>query len=373
MANRNAFGSVFRRPRPNGDGHFKGWYVRWTDHDGRRRQCKGGDTKAEAHDFLAKMRAERRHREIHGVAPVRKGTVAAVLREAWPIMCKPWAKSTERVQEVMMPIVVAEIGDRIVKDIRLVHVQALLDHLEDKRNLSPNGVKQYKKLLSAFFKAAIQLGYAEDNPTKGVVVRREQKKPGVRLTLHEQRLLLRHAEDEYRPLFALMIGTGMRVGEALGLRWSDIDGDTITVRRSGPKSEHTKTRRERRIPIGAQAREALETLRSRAVMPLRGVARVWQGAGYKTVLRALGTASENAGLTRAKTHDLRRAFAATVDQAGVSVFELMDLLGHADVKTTQTYVGRMSDERLRGAIGKLDELHHPRGSTGTRNSRTSSA
>ncbi len=161
-----------------------------------------------------------------------------------------------------------------------------------------------------------------------------------------------------RALLELLYGTGARISEAVGLDVDDLDwgpegGDgtdgTVLLRGKGGK--------QRIVPIGRYAREAVEAYLVRARPELvatgsttgRGAARA--GSGGALFLNARGgrlsrqsawavlvKAAERAGVTRdVSPHTLRHSFATHLLEGGADVRVVQELLGHASVTTTQVY------------------------------------
>jgi integrase/recombinase XerD len=152
-----------------------------------------------------------------------------------------------------------------------------------------------------------------------------------------------------RALLETMYACGLRASEAIGLELSDLDleGGILRARGKGAK--------ERIVPIGGKAIEALqaylETARPRLVgihperrvfVNLRGGGLSRQGL-YKIVRRH----ARSAGLERRMSpHTLRHTFATHLLSGGCDLRSLQEMLGHADIGTTQIYT-HLSTERLR--------------------------
>lgn len=150
-----------------------------------------------------------------------------------------------------------------------------------------------------------------------------------------------------RALLELLYGTGARISEATGLDVDDLDltegGAPGLVRLAG------KGGRQRLVPLGGYARQALAAYLVRARPPLAAGARsghpspgVFLNArggrltrqGAWGVLRA---AAERAGLADVSPHTLRHSFATHLLDGGADVRVVQELLGHASVATTQIY------------------------------------
>jgi integrase/recombinase XerD len=152
-----------------------------------------------------------------------------------------------------------------------------------------------------------------------------------------------------RALLETMYACGLRASEAIGLELRDVDLEAGIVRARG------KGAKERLVPVGRQAtlsiqsylacgRPRLVGLRDepRLFVNLRGTALSRQGL-YKIVQRHAGTA----GLAeRMSPHTLRHSFATHLLAGGCDLRSLQEMLGHADIGTTQIYT-HLSADRLR--------------------------
>ncbi|MFC9764637.1 tyrosine-type recombinase/integrase [Rhodococcus jostii] len=168
----------------------------------------------------------------------------------------------------------------------------------------------------------------------------------------------------------LLIGTGMRLGEALGLHWESVDlvRRTIIISRSwdsvGGSMKPPKSWQNREIPISrrlassldselrlhgpgvpptvpyepnADARTGLVIRPVRGTSPLDGARlRGRWGRAFVTANARL-QAGGHPAIPPARIHDLRHTYASRLVQAGVPILAVKDLLGHQSVLTTQRY------------------------------------
>jgi integrase/recombinase XerD len=151
-----------------------------------------------------------------------------------------------------------------------------------------------------------------------------------------------------RALLELLYGTGARISEAVGLDVDDLDWGESGV--DGSVLLRGKGGKERIVPVGSYAREAVEgyLVRARPELVAAGSS---AGAGGALFLNARGgrlsrqsawavlvKAAERAGVTRdVSPHTLRHSFATHLLDGGADVRVVQELLGHASVTTTQVY------------------------------------
>jgi integrase/recombinase XerD len=152
-----------------------------------------------------------------------------------------------------------------------------------------------------------------------------------------------------RALLELLYGTGARISEAVGLDVDDLglggpeDGQPAALRLSG------KGGKQRMVPVGSYAREALDAYLVRARPALAAGSRR-ASASPALFLNARGgrltrqgawgvlkSAAQRAGLTGISPHTLRHSFATHLLDGGADVRVVQELLGHASVTTTQVY------------------------------------
>jgi integrase len=205
------------------------------------------------------------------------------------------------------------------------------------------------------------------------------------LRLREIPLYLDSCADVYRPLAELLIGTGMRISEALALRVGDVEleptGGLVTVYRSHKREAigSTKSDRFRSVEIGpALARVLADQLARRAeldggsnpkaalfVMPVRerhyGRGR-WASAGAPGPLDRTTVSREwhkqalaDAELRDMPLHSLRHTAAAAWLAAGNSLTYVQRQLGHSDIATTERYYGHLERHVLAAGAVATEE------------------
>jgi integrase/recombinase XerD len=159
-----------------------------------------------------------------------------------------------------------------------------------------------------------------------------------------------------RALLELMYACGLRVSEAIGLQLSDVDLDEAIVRARGKGSK------ERLVPIGRQAVAALRAYCAGGRPALLGVradsslfvSRRGSGLTRQGAYKIIQGHARAAGLEMSP-HTLRHSFATHLLAGGCDLRSLQEMLGHADLATTQIYT-QLSSERLKDAYFSA----HPR-------------
>jgi integrase/recombinase XerD len=232
------------------------------------------------------------------------------------------------------------------------------------RSASPATIHRKAACLRSFYRHLRREGMLDTDPTASLTApRRGRKLPQVLTRGEVTRLLDQPRGTEPtdlrdRALLELMYASGLRASEAIGLAVSDIDRDEQILRARGKGSK------ERIVPVGRTAagavRRYLELGRARLVgnrseahlfVNFRGGALTRQGL-YKIVRRH----AVSAGLEdRMSPHTLRHTFATHLLAGGCDLRSVQEMLGHADVATTQLYT-HLSSERLKDVYFRA----HPR-------------
>jgi integrase len=157
------------------------------------------------------------------------------------------------------------------------------------------------------------------------------------------------------PLWCLLLTTGLRRGEALGLRWIDVDlGDarlevrqTVVAVKGTPLISEPKTKTGRRtVYLSGRTIEALGQQRVRQKADQKLVGSAWENSGLvfttttggllhpRNVLRDFQIALDRANLPKVRLHDLRHTVATLLLHEGAHPKVVQELLGHANVAIT---------------------------------------
>jgi integrase len=206
--------------------------------------------------------------------------------------------------------------------------------------LSVRTVFQTHAVLHRALRQAHHWGLMSVDPTDLVAAPRPQSREMTALsTAQLSRLLTSARGSRWYPLWVLLGTAGLRIGEALGLRWSDIDLDRgrLQVRRALQRQRgrglvfvEPKTSRSRRLVcLSDLAVEALRVHRGRSTGELVFVNRNGQPQESSSVTSALKLALDRAGLPQIRVHDLRHTTATVLLEAGAHPKLVQELLGHS--------------------------------------------
>ncbi|HET9094444.1 MAG TPA: site-specific tyrosine recombinase [Solirubrobacteraceae bacterium] len=234
-------------------------------------------------------------------------------------------------------------------------VSELAEGGEGRRPAAASTLQRKVACLRSFYRHLRRDGLLEADPTRDVRPPRSSARlPRVLSRDQVNRLLEQprgtsHADRRDRALLETMYACGLRASEATSLRLDELDME------AGVLIAHGKGAKERLVPVGSTARDALGEYLQRArptlvglrdephvFVNLRGRPLSRQGL-YKIVQRH----ARSAGLdSRMSPHTLRHTFATHLLAGGCDLRSLQEMLGHADIGTTQVYT-HLSAERLR--------------------------
>ena len=126
-----------------------------------------------------------------------------------------------------------EFGNRLIADVKYTDVKMFYYHLMNDKNIAVNTLDNIHTIIHPIFDMAVRDDIIRKNPTDGVMAeikKNSGKNKGIRhaLTVEQQKAFIdaiRYSPEYYHwyPLFVTLLGTGMRIGECIGLRWKDVD------------------------------------------------------------------------------------------------------------------------------------------------------
>jgi integrase len=373
--------SVTDRRRPPGEGSIYQradgkWIAQLSigPRTARRYRKRTRTSYRDARRALVELRAER----DRGLSPSR-ATLSGFLA-AWVRDVRNLRPTTRHGYEVAIELHIAPlIGDVRLSQLTPAHVEHLLGVLAER--LSPKSVRNVHAVLRRALGAAVRGGLLSRNVASREYVD-APRVPAIEprsLTAAEVRRLLEATRgDRLEALFAVAVGTGLRMGELLGLAWEDVDLERglLHVRRGvryvpGPRPragryvrEELKTDRSRRVvPLAPALVDALAAHRERLIAEgfvptatgpvfpnLRGgaLSGSWLTHHFYDLLEA-------AGIPRLPFKNLRTTFASRLFEAGIPDRRVADLLGHTRTRTTHGHYIGATDEWA-PAIAAVQEL-----------------
>jgi len=230
--------------------------------------------------------------------------------------------------------------------------KAIEEFMGSLSDLAPATVQRKLNALSSLFTYCVKQGWIVRNPVSLVDrPRKRRRQPRALTQEHLRRLVAAASTPTERAILLVMLLSGMRRGEMLGLRCGDIDWQArqIKVRGKGDK--------ERLLPLGGTLQKILaDHLGPRAERSEEPVICNSRGRAMdaSTFQRLFGRLRSRAGLSSSDctSHALRHTFATMLVREGTDIRTVQELMGHEDLATTARYLS--SDMRHKeAAVSRL--------------------
>lgn len=235
-------------------------------------------------------------------------------------------------------------GQQIVRLGQLTpdHIRGLVAQ-RHRAGLGGRSIQRMLSALRGFFRWAERERLAQVNPAEGLRAPRAARRLPATLDADEMNRLLDIRGDDPltvrdRAMLELFYSSGLRLAELAALNWQDIssDGTELRVRGKGGK--------ERLLPVGSKARAALGQWRARyASIAGPAETRVFVGRrgsalSHRAIQARVRFWAQRQGLwKRVHPHMLRHSFASHLLESSGQLRAIQELLGHADISTTQVY------------------------------------
>lgn len=244
-------------------------------------------------------------------------------------------------------IMVAKLGPRDVR-------RLIADRLDAGK--SPATVGRIVTTLRIALGEGVRERRLTDNPAAMVKlpqVRRDPVRPLSAADVQDIRNAVRG--DSLEALYLLLLGSGLRLGEACALNWRDLDLERGTVAvRSGKTARSVRT-----VNMPAYARDALRRHRGDRVPPRGGPVFLGPKTGERlrasTASHAFPRLLRDAGLPPMRVHDLRHGTATRMRARGVDMRRIADQLGHANPSMTANVYAHVLPDEMASAVALLDE------------------
>jgi integrase len=331
----------------------KTYYLRYIDPHGRQRQQKIGGYGDITFDNARKTAKRLRSEVVLGGDPLadkeekKAVPLYASLAAQHVAHAKAHLRRPDGVERIVRCHLLPRWGKLRLNEIRSQDIALWLGEKADE-GLAPATIEKIRVVLSRSFELGAQwsMSGAETNPVRGVPRRRFSNARERYLTAAEAARLLKAADVSLNPqlgsIMRLLLLTGSRVGELLQAEWRHIDLERrawlIPVSKTGS----------RRVPLSTAAVEVIDRLprfegcpyvvpNPETKLPFVSIKHSWQ------------TAREQAGLYDLRIHDLRHSAASFMINAGIDLYAVGKVLGHADHKSTMRY-SHLANETLLAAV-----------------------
>ena len=350
------------------------------------------DTLREARDWLSDMRHDDRHGELTAASEM---TVNDWF-EFWieNIVCDLAPNTRRNYRERYKWNIQPVIGELRITDVKPFHCKAVLNRMSEV--YAGSTIRLTYIVMGTLFKSALMNDVILKHPMNGVLFTKPSRAASDIhfLTVEEQRLFLEAAKRSHNYYqYALILETGLRTGELIGLTWDAIDFKkrTLTVnktleyrygqkcwRAGPPKSKNSY----RTIPLTNRAYEILKTLYDHRQMrkesetlsnvlsytdrrtgqTKRFIMRDLVFVNYRTGEPAKNSSydthlyklCDEAGIERFCMHALRHTYATRAIESGMQPKVLQQLLGHSNIQMTMNRYVHVTDDSMFDAVRKFE-------------------
>lgn len=258
----------------------------------------------------------------------------------------------------------------LLVNIRYMDLETYSNHLRQK--LTPrktvrkdSSINREMGCLHHIFRKAVEWEMVDQSPFKrGKAFYLKENNQRLRfLNQDEIDKLIENCPPHLRRVVICVLNTGMRRGEVLSLKWSQVRNGFIYL-------QETKTNESRQIPVNEDLKRLFKEIRREQnprgvnVVGLDGkpVKRtktsnifLYDGKPFHLIKESFKTALKNAGITDFRFHDLRHTFASQLIMGGGSLKDVQELLGHKTMTMTLRYA-HLSQEHKRKAVNLLNGL-----------------
>lgn len=271
----------------------------------------------------------------------------------------------------------------VLQEITPIQIQAYLKFLREDRErrtgkqLSPSYLRHHYGTLRNIFGYAEQNDFLTKNPMDRVPAPKRPKKPVDALTKEEAALFLMKLEDrplDFRCMVYILLTTGLRRGECVGLKWKDVDekNSVLHVERGVAYTSKTgivvstpKTARSIRViplvpttlrlllELKAQRREEHPKTNLNEAFIFHSDTDIYFPKDPNAVTRRVKRFMKNNGLPDLSPHDLRHSCATLLLSQGADIKSVQEILGHSDASTTLNFYVKSNIQQMKSATDKL--------------------
>jgi site-specific recombinase XerD len=306
------------------------YYIGWTEGNRRRWKSTKCTTKSDALSFLKSFKSE----SLVKRKPIR----LSEFLDLYQVRVNGSIRtSTLRTYISSGKYFMSVIGDRLITE----YTVRDLENYKQIRlgSISPITLNIELRSLKAIFNSAVKWDILSDNPFSKVSLMKTPQRPPVYLKKEEFKKLMDAVKDPLlRDVFLFAVLTGFRKGEILNLKWSGVDLQKRQVTIENSEGFTTKSGKSRTVPMN----EIVFDMLMRRQENRNGCAYVFNRNGYRLNTHYLSHKFKKYVLDlklnpKLHLHSLRHTAASWLVDAGVSLYVVQKILGHANISTTQIY------------------------------------
>lgn len=363
MSSRVRTGSVVQDKRD------KVWRFYWWENGKRQSETLGRFPTKQAAWIAAKPLRNRLEDSLNCNATTTSVPTVAALIEDYRAEKMPQRYTTRRSYDVWLRLYVqSRWGEMTITELQARPVELWLRSLK----LAPRSRSSIRFLIGLLWDFAMWRGDVptQRNPMELVTIpgaSKRTRKPRS-LTVAEFHKLLKHMEEPFRTMALTCVCFGLRISEALGLKWADVDwlNSTLHIQRSivRQRIDETKTEySERALPIAAEMLGVLKRWKQKTqfsavddwvfASPAQVGRLPWSADSLNDAYEKAGKAS---GVQHVSTHTMRHTYRSWLDAVGAPVAVQQKLMRHADIRTTMNIYGDVVTDEMSKANSKVVSL-----------------
>jgi len=325
---------------------YENWYViypvgRKANGQIKYAEKKVGKYKRQADELDEMLRSEFKKRELLGIKHDQKQRMSFTELTDWYVEL-PKVKTRKSYRDIRrMALKLRDYFDEyLLDDITPSMVERY--QVEKSKDVKPATVNRYLATLKRMFNLAVREGYAEKNPVWKVELYKE--KPRDRVISHDEfHTLISHMPEHTADITTVAYYSGMRKGEILSLKWSQVNlAERLAY------LEETKNDEPRKVYLD----ERLVEIFRRSRFQHSEYVFTYDGRPIRDVRRSFKRACRLADIGDFRFHDLRRCFRTNLRKAGVEQTVSMRMLGHRSIQAHEIY-NAFDREDFENAYGKL--------------------
>lgn len=354
----------------------KYYYVDFRDSSGQRVRKKAGQSRSYAEAVVHKNEVERIQEKLLGIRKPKKILFSKFVIEYLdyskvnkkPAMYMRDLTSTRHLQKHLENMCLTDINASVIEEYKAKRreeapmggfkARSTKKSKVPAKAVSNATINRELACLRAILNKAVEWNRLNSNPVKKMPMLTEPAGRVRYLTLTEIAVLLSNCAGHIVPIVYAGLYTGMRKGEILGLKWTDIDlrADIIHVERSrsmNTRVENSPKAGDRRdIPLSPKLKKVLMTIKRNGeyVFPQGDFTKAFKGAVRRS------------GIKNFCFHDLRHTFASHLVMSGANIMVVKELLGHKTLDMTLRYAHLAPDARKHAILTLDKELSSSDGS-----------
>ena len=334
----------------------RSFYADYTDAKGKRHRKRIAKNRRDANLIVAQIQANL-DREPYGIPPdLTEIDLSSLITKFLNAKRNRIAESTLKRYTQYLKYFADFIESNFptktqVHLIRPVHIEEYIQSLVDKGN-SPKTANESLSIIGSMLKYAKTIHHVIANSAKNIAKFPDSPDHAIEFfTEEEMNLILENSPERWRDVFEFFYLTGLRNGELINLTWLDVNFKNRQIKVESKTNWNTKTGNVRFVPLNDKAIEILKRCSRfdshEYVFTLsKGtqISRQYPRKVLKKILHRTGLLGS--------PHKLRHTFASHLVMKSVSLYEVSQLLGHANISMTMKYA-HLSPDHLRKAIEKL--------------------